>query len=136
VADRMIPVRESLIERTVQALAFEGIDVPELSALLSQPTPTAEPDEGGYCHCGTAKESHSIEEHAYVDMGIPPVEYQSIVQLNEGSTFYARQHGDPQERFWFLAAGMGVVSLDAIMAHANSIDPSTIRDVTPPKEQS
>ena len=56
----------------------------------------------------------------------------SIVQVAEGSTFRARQHGDPQERFWFLAAGMGVVSLDAIMAHANSIDPSSIRDVTPP----
>lgn len=61
--------------------------------------------------------------------------YRSIVQLAEGSTFHARQHGDPQERFWFLAAGMGVVSLDAIMGHANSIDPSTIRDVTPPMEQ-
>lgn len=124
---------------------YDGHDPAEaarrMSALLSQPTPTAEPEDEGLCDCGepyatcAAARGRLLQEMDRTDS--PRIE-----DMTPGTTFVAQT--SLPERTWHLfmvtehASYIDGSTLrfyrtpgDQAFVDA-TIDPSTIRDVTPP----
>lgn len=148
-ADRMIPVPESLIERTVQALAFEGIDVPELSALLSQPTPTVEPiavqklervrELARKARHGSERWADPLPVPQYVlDLeaildGDPTVTPPSIADMVPGTTFRGSFRGSGMTWPMEVRSG-GVVRCSGSDWPADLVDPFTIREIRGPEQ--
>jgi hypothetical protein len=129
------PTREQIAEAIAESWSNHGYDSGRIAdavlALFQQPTPSAEPEESGVCYCGTALESHAIEEHNYVDMGFPPAEPVRIADMAPGTRFR-----DSDGAWWTIrrtedgdtwANGDDGDAWDLL-----DFDPSTVRDVTPP----
>lgn len=128
-AERMIQVPVSLIQKTILALR---VNTPQstrrargeaLAALLSQPTPTAEPmsaDEFSARWRGADAVLRGMSEPA-----APP----SIAEMVPGTTFEWEGH-----RFMRLSATAQYPLVDdgGFLFDVDSIDPSTIRNITPP----
>lgn len=142
--DRTVQVPVSLIERALTSMTTERYDnaaARELEALLPQPTPTAEHADDcsidvvtwvpgwegvptalpGHCDCGRGADAK------------PP----RIEDMAPGTTFTARLHlmdGLTDRCVFMRVDGVDVVDDAGARWHPQDIDPSTIRDVTPPKE--
>jgi len=134
VAEPTVQVPVSLIERAGNAL----LEVPpssvnasiysELHALLSQPTPTAEPNNWANGHrwpC-TRFYTSATERDACTCNAAPP----SITDMVPGTTFTAKT--PTGWRRCLRATGFGVYVAEGQWDYSR-IDPSTIRDVTPPR---
>lgn len=149
VAERMVQVPVSLIRRVLLMLhgPYAGLTAEELRALLSQPTPTSEPfrpapDEWFTfgSHVGfdgplvfsdeTDEVGDPLWERHPEQLATPP----SIADMVPGTTF-------TEDVRWTVT---GTLSTGVVVAHSDSgemrfadrFDPSTIRDVTLPKEPS
>jgi hypothetical protein len=139
---RNVQVPVSLIERARLVAELKGSSAvrDELDALLSQPAPTAEPctcsppathlGEGPDQDCPTRGDRFRVAE--------PP----RIEDMAPGTTFTAEGEGVPGTEHRFTVTGErnrhGVPVLSCSIhrtgALANYVARSTIRDVTPPKE--
>ncbi|PZE66914.1 hypothetical protein [Curtobacterium sp. MCBD17_021] len=64
-------------------------------------------------------------------VGRSPAEPVSIADMAPGTTFTGRIWGETDDELWFRTA-LGAVSASGVRASDDHIDPSTIRDVTPP----
>jgi hypothetical protein len=106
VAEPTVQVPVSLIERIVGTNSRRTLDksyaIRELRALLSQPTPT------------------------------PTAEPPRIEDLAPGSTFRADTTHGTQGELFFAAADGWFYNIMGIITNPRDIDPSTIRNVTPP----
>jgi len=111
----------------------------EVDALLSQPTPSAERDDllsclelgdDGNYHWDTDMLDRLLERH----MGEFPAAPPRIEDMAPGTTFTAPLRDNSEDRRWMVTAH-GLASSDGSAGvDSKWIDPSTIRDVTPPKD--
>lgn len=135
---RTVPVPVSLIEHLARELAIHGAHdaAAGLLPLLSQPTPTNEPT----CTCGHAMDEHDLSETGECQVAVPwcpcmratdAAEPPRIEDLAPGTTFTAAATEDVWR--WAVRADGLVVSGLGVGPMA-ALDPSTIRDVAPPKE--
>ena len=140
-----VPV--SLIERVKRAVldtAFLSQEDAEavwqrVAAALSQPTPSAERDDllsclelgdDGNYHWDTDMLDRLLERH----MGEFPAAPPRIEDMAPGTTFTAPLRDNSEDRRWMVTAH-GLASSDGSAGvDSKWIDPSTIRDVTPPKD--
>lgn len=126
-AERMMPVPVSLIEQAANLLAYGGTRDLDLAgsfrALLSQPTPTAEPmstEQIGQEYLRLITTPPRIEDMApgtrFVaeGLGVPGVDHPFEVRMTDSSeqVLYCHLHHTGAQP-WY-------------------VDPSTIRNVTPP----
>ncbi len=118
-------------------------------ALLSQPTPTAEPDACPRCG-GTGE----VEDDSHRHTGLPTVgrcglcggsgrvtaEPPRIEDMAPGTTFVGTLSptrgsvAEPRTRRLFVTVGPDLYDERGLHWYEEDVDPSTIRDVTPPKE--
>jgi hypothetical protein len=129
--ERMIPVPESLIAAAWALLSDQPGNpvVQALDALLSQPTPTAEPPatyEQG-CDDGYLAGEHHVRNTAT----LPTAEPTSVEDMAPGTTFTEKVR-------WKVSAGalhgLAIVTRGGgrKVRALSEFDPSTIHDVTPP----
>lgn len=130
--ERTVQVPVSLIEEA-DAVMREGtrheryIMAARLAALLSRPTPTAEHDDE--CFAGEWNEAAGVT--CVCTCGAEPLR---IEDMAPGTTFTARRYGDLNYRWrkepdgWYSR----IVNGGRQVSPEPRIDPSTIRDVTPP----
>jgi hypothetical protein len=153
VAERMIPVPKSLREQ-VKALRDEmftecdsedhlvplALLIERLDALLSQSSPT------GCSICeGTGKWTEVVRD-GFVPRVVlrecpvhgAPAAPPSITDMVPGTTFYAALVGDERVEQWMRVNSCHPVARmrDGLHCWPRDVDPSTIRDVTPPEESS
>ena len=141
VGPEMVQVPVSLIERmphgqwccTRSGVSPCNCHRAQFVALLSQPTPTAEPSPL-WCADDTPHDAHRARNEFggwNECTGRPAPEPPRVEDMAPGTTFTAEFHGDRDMFFRcrdsLARAGRYLVAMDAI-------DPSTIRDVRPPKD--
>jgi hypothetical protein len=124
----MVPVPVSLIERMLSAadagLIPATIDRNDLRALLSQPTPTAEMIACPHWEPGRITMRKGCT--ACAATSVPS----SITDMVPGTTFRDGKHQYTVEPVLLREVRRD----DGQKFYADEIDPSTIRDVTPPTE--
>lgn len=136
-AEPTVRVPVSLIEQEIR-VGMQSVETPKqlarrIETLLSQPTPTAEDDFIKRIRNTTPRTDQSaFDMETQRPLG-PPAAPPSIADMVPGTTFrddlgvvYLRM--SPREDDFVLTDSRGYFWF------AYQIDPSTIRDVTPPKE--
>lgn len=139
--DRTVQVPVSLIESAADALTLVGDMAAsnELLALLSQPTPTAEqectcfpvPERLHTTHYGATDPATTLEPNPDCPLHFPTAEPPRIEDMAPGTTFTAVSLRGPER--WTRQID-GVTDRHGNVWSIDELDPSTIRDVTPPKE--
>ncbi len=131
-----VQVPVSLIERAMKGLLnAPGRDAiltcGELHTLLSQPStaPTAEPS--GTDVLATDEEMAEFGEAERARIPEPP----QIEYMAPGTTFWGKFTPGGELRQFTRIEGDYPVLIRGVEYRADDIDPSTIRDVTPPKEK-
>jgi hypothetical protein len=154
VAEPIVPAPVSLIERCIRAIRVGYGDVihpdllAELRALLSQPTPTEVEVEGSFFavadlpatlarhmraldEANRREKQHWIEHH---EPSTPAAAPPSTADMPIGTTFTRTGDQWTVTKAGAFSGRAMVKSPEATIRYLDEIDPSTIRDVTPPKE--
>ncbi len=149
-AEPTVQVPVSLVERAADLLDkhYLGITGARLRALLSQSAPTAEPErtytatdvqeafERGCVRGEQDANERNCSRRQYEKMqaSLPPVAPPSIADMASGTTFTAELTEYPLRPLRFTREVGWYVSVGSVDYAHTEVDPSTIRDVTPPTE--
>lgn len=148
--NRAVQVPVSLIKTAVHYLGrggFRALTGQLQDALFSQPTvslPTREQiaealfyaarrDDWGVATGQEREEFYDMADAVLALFSQQPAGQSRIEDMALGTTFTGCVRGDVRRR-WFLRERGSIVATDGSFAHTAALDPSTIRDVTSPKD--